>query len=75
MVKAPNGRFSNNVADEIIKLDVPLHNYDNLLIAKAFYENGEYEKAKLYLNKTTQSESWTDFAKNEFRLGNSEKAR
>ncbi|MDO5306183.1 MAG: transglycosylase SLT domain-containing protein [bacterium] len=75
LVKAPNGRFSNNVADEIIKLDVPLHNYDNLLIAKAFYENGEYEKAKLYLNKTTQRESWTDFAKNEFRLGNLEKAR
>ena len=72
--KAPDGRFSINAIDEIKKLDVQLNNYDNLLIAKSYYQNGEYEKAKEYLNKTTMAESWSDFAKNEYKLGNKEKA-
>jgi len=72
--KAPDGRFSVNSINEITKLDVNLTNYDNLLIAKSYYLNGEYEKAKDFLNKTTISESWTDFAKNEYKLGNKQKA-
>ena len=73
--KAPDGRFGLNSVEEILKLDVKLKNYDNLLIAKVFYENGDYEKAQEYLNKTTLSESWTDFAKNEYKLGNFDKAK
>ena len=72
--KSPDGRFSMNAINEIIKLDLPLSNYENLMVAKSYYANGEYEKAKNYLNKTTMSESWIDFAKNEYKLGNKEKA-
>ena len=71
--KAPDGRFSINAIDEIKKLNTRLTNYDNLLIAKSYYYNGEYEKAKDYLNRTTLAESWSDFAKNEYKLGNKEK--
>ncbi len=72
--KAPDGRFSINSINEINKLSVKLTNYDNLLIAKSYYLNGEYEKAKGFLQKTTLSESWADFAKNEYKLGNKQKA-
>ena len=73
--KAPEGRFTINAINEIKKLDVKLTNYDNLLIAKGYYANGEYENAREYLNKTTLSESWSDFAKNEYKLGNSDKGK
>jgi len=73
--KAPDGRYSTRAVQEIEKLGVKLKNYDNLLIAKTYYANGDYEKAKEYLNKTTLSESWTDFAKNEYKLGNYDKAK
>ena len=65
--KAPDGRFAINAIKEIKKLGIKLNNYDNLLIAKSYYQNGEYENAKKYLNKTTMSESWSDFAKNEYK--------
>lgn len=71
--KAPDGRFALKSIEEIVKLDRPLSNYDNLLIAKGYYTNGEFEKSKTFLNKTTLSESWSDFAKNEYKLGNKEK--
>ncbi len=71
--KSAEGRYSLNSIDEINKLSPKLTNYDNLLIAKAYYANGEYEKAKIQLNKTTLAESWSDFAKNEYKLGNKEK--
>ena len=73
--KAPDGRFTINAINEVKKLDLSLTNYDNLLIAKGYYANGEYDNAKEYLNKTTLSESWSDFAKNEFKLGNKEKGK
>ena len=73
--KAPDGRFAINAINEIKNLDVKLTNYDNLLIAKSYYVNGEYDNAKAYLNKTTLSESWSDFAKNEYKLGNKQKSR
>lgn len=71
--KAPDGRFALKSIEEIIKLDKSLSNYDNLLIAKGYYANGEFEKSKKFLNKTTLAESWSDFAKNEYKLGNKEK--
>lgn len=71
--KAPDGRFALKSIEEIVKLDKSLSNYDNLLIAKGYYANGEFEKSKNFLNKTTLAESWSDFAKNEYKLGNKEK--
>lgn len=73
--KAPDGRFALRSVEEIQKLDVKLKNYDNLLIAKTYYSNGDYEKAQNFLNKTTLAESWTDFAKNAYKLGNADKAK
>ena len=73
--KAPDGRFAVKSAEEIMKLDKNLKNYDNLLISKAYYYNGEYEKAREFLNKTTIAESWVDFVKTEFKLGNKDKTR
>lgn len=73
--KAPDGRFALQSAEEIVKLGTKLNNYDNLLIAKTYYANGEFEKARNYLNKTTLAESWPEFAKTEFKLGNREKAK
>lgn len=71
--KAPDGRFAVDSIEQILKLNSKLTNYDNLLIAKSYYANGEYEKAKEFLNKTTLTESWADFAKNEYKLKNNEK--
>lgn len=71
--KAPDGRFAIKSIDEINKLGLKLTNYDNLLIAKSYYANGEYEKAKSFLNKTTLAESWSEFAVNEYKLGNKDK--
>ncbi len=73
--KSPDGRFSLHCAEEIVKLDTTLTNYDNLLVSKAYYSNGEFEKAREYLNKTTLAESWTDFAKTEYKLGNKDKVK
>ena len=73
--KSPDGRYAIKSIEEINKLEVKLKNYDNLLIAKAYYAGGDYEKAKEYLNKTTLAESWIDFAKNEYKLGNFDKAK
>lgn len=71
--KAPDGRFAIDSIEQVLKLNLKLTNYDNLLIAKSYYANGEYEKAKEFLNKTTLTESWSDFAKNEYKLKNNEK--
>ena len=73
--KAPDGRFALRCAEEIKKLNPKLKNYENLMLAKVYYANGEYEKALEILNKTTLAESWTDFAKTEFKLGNKDKTR
>lgn len=73
--KAPDGRYALKSAEEIKKLGVTLKNYDNLLISRVYYYNGDYETASKFLNKTTLADSWTDFAKNEFKLGNKDKAK
>lgn len=75
ITKAPDGRFGQKSAEELIALNIPLKNYDNLMISKAYYANGEFEKAREYLNKTTLTESWTDFAKTELKLGNTDKVK
>ena len=72
--KAPDGRYSLDAIDEIKNLKLKLSGYDNLLIAKSYYANGEYTKAKEHFNLTQLSESWADFAKNEYKLGNKDKA-
>ncbi len=74
ITKAPDGRFAINSVKAIKSLDKTLTNYDNLLIAKAYYANGEYENAKNALKGTTLAESWVDFAKTEYRLNHKAEA-
>lgn len=73
--KAPDGRYAIKSAEEIQKLDKTLSNYDNLLLAKTYYANGEYQKARKFLNGTTFAESWTDIVKTEYKLGNKDKVK
>ena len=68
--KAPDGRFAMSSIDEILKLDNKLSYYDRQLIAKAYYVNGEYDKAKEFAEKTSFPDSWTDKVKIEYKLGN-----
>ena len=74
ITKAPDGRFAINSVKAIKSLENTLTNYDNLLIAKVYYANGEYENSKKSLDGTTISESWVDYAKTEYRLNNKGKA-
>ena len=73
--KAPDGRFSRQAVNALIKLNIKPSNYENLLVAKVYYNSGEFDKAEKYLNKTTLSESWVDFVKNYYKLGNKDKTR
>ena len=73
--KSPSGRYALKSIEELQKLDVKLNNYDNRLIAKVYYENGEFEKAEEFLQKTTIAVTWTDFANTEFKLGNKNKGK
>ena len=73
--KAPDGRFAMQSLQAILNLDTTLNNYDNLLIAKTYYINGEYQKTQDFLNKTTLAESWPDFVKNASKLGLKDKVR
>lgn len=70
LTNAPDGRFAIETITEIKKLDVILSNYDKFIIAKAYYTNGEYEKAKSDLADVPLSESWSLRAKIEYKLGN-----
>ena len=67
ITKAPDGRFAINSVKALKSLGTKLTNYDNLLIARVYYANGEYENAKQHLALTTLSESWVDFANTEYQ--------
>lgn len=73
--KAPDGRFAMQSLQSILNFEPKLNNYDNLLIAKTYYLNGEYQKAQEFLNKTTLAESWPEFVKNASKLGLNDKVR
>ncbi len=75
ITKAPGGRYSIKSVEELQKIKTKFNNYDNLLLAKVYYENGDFEKAREFLNKTTIAFSWPDFAKTEFKLGNTDKVK
>ena len=68
--KSPEGRFALNCIDEILKINNKLNDYDKQLISKAYYANGEYDKAKEFSEKTSFADSWTDKVKIEYKLGN-----
>lgn len=75
ITKSPSGRYAVKSVEELKKINPQFNNYDNLLAAKVYYENGEYDKAEEFLNKTSIAVSWTDFAKTEFKLGKNDKGK
>ncbi|MDD3149477.1 MAG: transglycosylase SLT domain-containing protein [Candidatus Gastranaerophilales bacterium] len=52
LMQSPNGRFSLNCISELINAKANLNELDNLNFAIAYYNAGEYEKAKKYINQT-----------------------
>ena len=72
---APDGRYAINSINELLKLKSDLSKYDNYIIAKAYYSNGEYEKAEKFFKNAELTECWADFSRTEFKLNNKDKGR
>ncbi len=66
----PAGKFSKQAIDTIVQLNAVKSEYDNLIIAKAYYELGDYQNSKKFMDKTKQNENWNDWAKLAFKLNN-----
>jgi len=64
MIKAPTGRFSTYAIQKWESLKIKLNNEDNLLIAKVYQANQDYETAQKYLKVTNLKSSWPYFVKN-----------
>lgn len=64
--KAPTGKFSLNCIHKWIGLATGRTNADNLLIAKVYEANEDFNNAKKYLNLTNISESWPYFVKSAY---------
>lgn len=73
--EAPNGRYAVKSIQKWTKLKIKMTNEDNLVIAKAYIENKDYDKAKKYLNMTDIGVSWPYFVKNEYKLKNNAKVK
>src|SRR5574344_2167346 len=72
--KSPTGKFYINSINELNKLKVPLSNTENLIIAKAFFENRNYDKALNYLNLSTEKDAWAYMTITYHNLGQTKKA-
>ena len=73
--KEPNGKFSKQALETLIKLNAVRSPFDNFIVAKSFLERAEYENAKVYMAKTSQSENWDDWAFLEYKLDNKDLAK
>lgn len=71
----PAGKFAKSAIDTLIQLDAINSEYDNLIIAKSYYEQGDYNNSKLYMDKTKREENWNDWAKLATKLGDKVKAK
>jgi len=70
-----NGKFTKSALETIIKLGAITTGYDNLLIAQAYYEMGDYENSKIYMDKTSKDENWKDWALLAYKLGEKDNAK
>lgn len=71
----PSGKFAKSAIDTIVQLDAIKSEYDNLIIAKSYYELGDYTNSKIYMDKTKREENWNDWAKLALKLGDKNKAK
>ena len=71
----PAGKFSKSAIDTIVQLNAVKSEYDNLIIAKSYYELGDYQNSKKFMDKTKREENWNDWAKLAFKLGDKAKVK
>lgn len=65
----PAGKFAKYSLDTVIKLGAITTGYDNLIIAKVLYAQGDYTNSKIYMDKTYKDENWKDWALLAHKLG------
>lgn len=68
LTEAPSGRFATNSIKKWGYLTKKITNEDNLLIARAYQANQDYESAAKYLKFTNINASWPYFVKNAYAL-------
>lgn len=59
---APDGRFAQSCADEILAAQVNLTADDYFLVGRTFFKNGAYKSALENLNKSNIADSWAYLA-------------
>lgn len=64
--ESPTGRFATYAIQKWESFRPKLNNEDNLLIAKVYQANQDYENARRYLKFTNLSLSWPYFVKNAY---------
>lgn len=67
--EAPTGRFAANCANKWGDLDIKLTPEDNLLVAKAYFENQDYTNAKKYLKLSNISLAWPYLVQIAYKTG------
>lgn len=72
---APTGRFAMNCVDKWTAFNYKLNNEDNLLIAKVYLENQDYENAQKYLKSSSLSVAWPYFVKTAYAMNDYGKVR
>lgn len=65
---APGGRYSQNAIMFIENSDKELSEEDKIVISRAYYINGNYEKSLSYLRTCSFKNTWLDIAKNYEKL-------
>lgn len=65
---APTGRLAVKCVEKWISLGRKLNNEDNLLIAKVYQDNQDYDNAQKYLKFTNFSVAWPYFVKNAYAM-------
>lgn len=68
--EAPTGRFAVSCVVKWLSLNPKLTNEDNLLIARAYQANQDYNNARKYLKLTNLSLSWPYLVENAYSIGN-----
>lgn len=73
--EAPSGRLALNSIEKWTSINKKLTNEDNLIIAKAYYENEKFDDAQKYLKFTNINVSWPYFVKNAYALKENSKIK
>ncbi len=75
LTKAPSGRLAMNVVNNWLELDKEISSDDYLLMARATYNFGDYQKTRELLAHSNLSENWALDVKNSDAMGNYPRAK